>query len=103
MGIKRKHTDDASSTSNSSFGTVSTPDAQSPVSFSRFDGVMEMDNASLPQSNGWNFARAHRVKSGDWGNRTRKRVRDNRPDERSIHGTCSRTSFISWLLRPSLL
>lgn len=89
MGLKRKHFDDASPTSISSFGAVSTPDAQSPTHFPlSMDGAMdmEMDTQSIPRSNGWDFARAHRTKPGDWGNRTQKRVRDNRPDERAIHG-----------------
>ena len=83
MGIKRKHFDDASPTSISSSGAVSIPDF--PLSM---DGAMdmEMDTQSVPRSNGWDFARAHRTKPGDWGNRTQKRVRDNRPDERAIHG-----------------
>ena len=89
MGLKRKHFDDASPTSISSFGAVSTPDAQSPTHFPlSMDGAMDMevDTQNIPRSNGWDFARAHRTKPGDWGNRTQKRVRDNRPDERAIHG-----------------
>ena len=39
---------------------------------------MEVDTQNIPRSNGWDFARAHRTKPGDWGNRTQKRVRDNR-------------------------
>ncbi|KAF2632815.1 hypothetical protein BU25DRAFT_330395 [Macroventuria anomochaeta] len=96
MGVKRKHIDDASPTSISSFGAVSTPNAQSPIRFPQgLNGTMdmEMDTESTPRSNGWNFMRAHRVKSSDWGNRTRKRVRDNRPDERAIHGR--RTMFFN--------
>ncbi|KAF1914079.1 hypothetical protein BDU57DRAFT_456407 [Ampelomyces quisqualis] len=33
----------------------------------------------------WDFASASRVKCSDWGNRTRKRFRDNRPDEHAVH------------------
>ncbi|KAF1834205.1 hypothetical protein BDW02DRAFT_526076 [Decorospora gaudefroyi] len=36
-------------------------------------------------SSGWDLMSASRVKSSDWGNRTCKRLRDNRPDERTIH------------------
>jgi hypothetical protein len=90
MGIKRKHFDDASPTSLSSSGFVSTPDAQSPTRFPQgLDGTvdMEMDADPTVRSNGWDFSRAQRTKSSDWGLRTRKRVRDNRPDERVIQGT----------------
>lgn len=92
MGMKRKHIDEESPVSISSFGAVSTPDALSPTQCPQgMVGAMdmEMDTESLPRSNGWDFTRAHRTKSSDWGNRTRKRVRDNRPDERAIHGTSS--------------
>lgn len=92
MGMKRKHfdLDDASPTSISSSCAVSTPDAQSPIRLPRgTGGSMDMDMDAEPalKANGWDFASAHRVKPSDWGNRTRKRVRDNRPDERAIHGT----------------
>jgi hypothetical protein len=88
MGCKRKHSADDSPLSVSSFGAVSTPNSQSPMHFSKgYDGVMELDAQANTRPNGWDFTRASRVKSSDWGNRTRKRVRDNRPDERAIHGT----------------
>lgn len=90
MGIKRKHFDDASPTSISSFGAVSTPEAQSPPRFPHGpDGSMdmEMDTDGPSKPAGWDFSRAQRTKSSDWGLRTHKRVRDNRPDERAIHGT----------------
>lgn len=90
MGMKRKHCDDASPASISSSGFVSTPDAQSPARFPHsMDGAMDivLDSQAAPRSNGWDFTRAHRVKPSDWGNRTHKRVRDNRPDERAVHGT----------------
>ncbi|KAJ8118411.1 hypothetical protein OPT61_g618 [Boeremia exigua] len=93
MGIKRKHFDDASPASISSFGAVSTPDAQSPTHFSQAtDGTMDMDMDTevTPRTHSWDFSRAHRIKPSDWGNRTRKRVRDNRPDERAIHGALLR-------------
>ncbi len=86
MGSKRKRADDASPISISSFGAVSTPDAQSPTPYLQFDGAMDMDTDAAPRSNGWDFTSASRVKCSDWGLRTRKRVRDNRPDERAIHG-----------------
>ncbi|KAJ4313633.1 hypothetical protein N0V94_006856 [Neodidymelliopsis sp. IMI 364377] len=85
MGMKRKHTDDASPTSLSSFGAFSTPEAHSSSPYPQLDGTMDMELDTAPRTIGWDFTRAHRVKSNDWGNRTRKRVRDNRPDERSIH------------------
>ncbi|KAH9863086.1 hypothetical protein IAQ61_009361 [Plenodomus lingam] len=86
MTIKRKRSeDDASPLSISSFGTLCTPDTQSPTFSSRCDGAMDLDTDSASRANAWNFASASRVKSSDWGFRTRKRFRDNRPDERSIH------------------
>jgi hypothetical protein len=84
MGSKRKRSTDDSPVSISSY-TWSTPEAQSPIPQS-FDG-MDVDNAR--QQNAWDFSNASRTKSSDWGMRTRKRVRDNRPDERSIHRTYS--------------
>jgi hypothetical protein len=86
MGSKRKRSDDDSPLSVSSYGAFSTPEAQSPIPFPRsFDGAMDVDTSS--RHTGWDFARASRVKSSDWGNRTRKRFRDNRPDENAIHRT----------------
>ncbi|KAF2027009.1 hypothetical protein EK21DRAFT_72909 [Setomelanomma holmii] len=86
MGFKRKRSVDDSPLSISSYGAVSTPEAQSPTPFPQgFDGAMDMDMDTASRHNGWDFASASRVKSGDWGNRTRKRFRDNRPDERAIH------------------
>ena len=91
MGLKRKHSSDDSSLSMSSFGSVSTPDTQLPMSFSKgYDKMMETDAPATMRTNAWDFMSASRVKSSDWGNRTRKRVRDNRPDERAIHGMISR-------------
>jgi len=86
MGLKRKHSSDDSPLSISSFGAVSTPDAQSPVSFTKgYDKMMDTHAHATSRSNGWDFISASRVKSNDWGNRTQKRVRDNRPDEQAIH------------------
>jgi len=94
MAFKRKRSDDDSPLSVSSYGgAVSTPEAQSPTPFVQsFDGSMDLD-VDTSRHNGWDFASASRVKSGDWGNRTRKRFRDNRPDVRSIHGMPPRTLF----------
>ncbi|KAH7078676.1 hypothetical protein BKA63DRAFT_541454 [Paraphoma chrysanthemicola] len=86
MGFKRKRSADDSPLSVSSYGTAWTPEAQSPTPFPLgLDGAMDMDVDVASRSNGWDFASASRVKSSDWGNRTRKRFRDNRPDERAIH------------------
>ncbi|KAI8938712.1 hypothetical protein NX059_004580 [Plenodomus lindquistii] len=84
MTIKRKRSDDSSSSDS-----LSTPETQSPSFFSRYDGAMDMDmdTDSSSRPNPWSFANASRVKSSDWGYRTRKRFRDNRPDEQSIHET----------------
>jgi hypothetical protein len=87
MSCKRKRSADDSPLSVSSFGAVSTPGTQSPIPFPQsFHGCMQMDVDPSARQNGWDFASASRVKSGDWGNRTRKRFRDNRADERAIHG-----------------
>lgn len=87
MAFKRKRSDDDSPLSVSSWGAASTPEAQSPIPFPQcFGGLMEMDVDAASRQNGWDFATASRVKGSDWGNRTRKRFRDNRPDERAIHG-----------------
>ncbi|KAF1842239.1 uncharacterized protein K460DRAFT_420168 [Cucurbitaria berberidis CBS 394.84] len=86
MVLKRKRSVDDSPLSISSFGGVSTPEAQSPSPFPhRFDGAADMDVDISSRINAWDFSRASRVKGSDWGNRTRKRCRDNRPDERAIH------------------
>jgi hypothetical protein len=85
MGFKRKRSVDDSPLSISSYGAVSTPTAQSPTHLQSFDGAMDMDVDTLPRHNGWDFASASRTKGGDWGNRTRKRFRDNRPDAQAIH------------------
>jgi hypothetical protein len=86
MGLKRKLSD-ASPFSASSFGTISTPDAQSPAPFPQHcNNTMDLDTEIPPRPNGWDFTSASRTKSSDWGNRTRKRHRDGRPDERTIHG-----------------
>lgn len=98
MAIKRKHFDDASPASISNFGAGSTPNAQSPTCFPHgLDGTMdtEMDTESTPRIHGWDFTRAQRVKSSDWGLRTRKRVRDNRPDERAIHENTVHKLFLA--------
>lgn len=97
MGIKRKHFDDASPTSLSSSGPLSTPDAQSPAHLAHGADAtmdMDMDSDAPPRTTSWDFTRAHRVKASDWGNRTRKRVRDNRPDERAIHGTFVPAAYV---------
>jgi hypothetical protein len=87
MGFKRKRSADDSPLSVSSYAAASTPEAQSPTPFPQgFDGAMDMDVDTTSRHNGWDFASVSRVKSSDWGNRTRKRFRDNRPDERAIHG-----------------
>lgn len=88
MGSKRKRSVDDSPLSVSSYGAFSTPEAQSPIPFPQsFDGSMDVDTSS--RQTGWDFASASRVKSSDWGNRTRKRFRDNRPDENAIHRATS--------------
>ncbi|KAJ4406265.1 hypothetical protein N0V91_004719 [Didymella pomorum] len=98
MGVKRKHFDDASPTSISSSGFVSTPDTQSPTRFPQgLDGSMDMelDTETTSKTNGWDFSRAQRTKNSDWGLRTRKRVRDNRPDERVIQENTVQKLFLA--------
>ncbi|RYF43422.1 MAG: hypothetical protein EOO38_18860 [Cytophagaceae bacterium] len=87
MGFKRKRSADDSPLSISSYGFAPTPEVQSPTPFPLgLDGAVDMDVDVAARNNGWDFASASRVKSSEWGNRTRKRFRDNRPDERAIHG-----------------
>lgn len=95
MAFKRKRSVDDSPLSVSSYGAVATPEAQSPTpSPHAFGSSMDMDEDSSSRHNGWDFASANRVKTSDWGNRTRKRFRDNRPDERAIHGMTAPCSDI---------
>ncbi|KAF1951662.1 hypothetical protein CC80DRAFT_597131 [Byssothecium circinans] len=82
MGLKRKRSIDLSPVSISSISTH-TPEAQSPTPFPH-DTAMEIETP-FQRVTGWDFSSVGRVKSGDWGVRTRKRARDNRPDERAIH------------------
>jgi hypothetical protein len=97
MGSKRKRSVDDSPLS--SYGAFSTPEAQSPIPFPQtFHGSMDMDLDTCSRPSGWDFASASRVKNTDWGHRTRKRVRDNRPDERSIH-----RMFLHSLTKPVLV
>ncbi|CAI6335638.1 unnamed protein product [Periconia digitata] len=89
MAFKRKRSVDMSPVSISSFGSGATPEDQSPTSFPHsYGGAVEMDVSASKSTTGWDFSSVSRTKAssgGDWGMRTRKRVRDNRPDERSIH------------------
>ena len=96
MGFKRKHSTEDSSLSIASFRAFSISDTEPPTLFSKgsYDGGRNVDFQTNPRSTAWDFASASRVKSGDWGNRTRKRVRDNKPDERAIHGVCCLESCI---------
>ncbi|KAF2877139.1 hypothetical protein BDV95DRAFT_601553 [Massariosphaeria phaeospora] len=83
MAHKRKRsTADFSPLSTSSF---STPEAQSPASLPSHNlhtpDAFPFHRRTTP----WSLGDARRVKSSDLGCRTRKRVRDNRPDEREVH------------------
>ncbi|OAG10708.1 uncharacterized protein CC84DRAFT_1139438 [Paraphaeosphaeria sporulosa] len=85
MGFKRKRSVDESPMSVSSFAGFATPDAQSPTPIPNgSSGMMDVD-APASRGTGWDFSNLGRIKSSDWGLRTRKRVRDNRPDEHIIH------------------
>ncbi|KAF2691710.1 hypothetical protein K458DRAFT_381552 [Lentithecium fluviatile CBS 122367] len=85
MTLKRKRSCDSSPVSVSSFGGVATPEAHSPTPFPHnFDGAMDLDSCAH-RGTGWDFSSIGRVKGSEWGLRTRKRVRDNRPEERVIH------------------
>ncbi|KAJ4286437.1 hypothetical protein N0V90_013137 [Kalmusia sp. IMI 367209] len=87
MGFKRKRSVDESPISVSSFGSWTTPEAQSPTPIPNgFNNIMEID-APMSKGTGWDFSNLGRVKSGDIGMRTRKRHRDTRPDESVIHET----------------
>jgi hypothetical protein len=83
MALKRKRSSDESPLSISSY-TASTPDAQSPTPLpDQYDGAMELD---MPRSFDLWARRKGGMEGSSLGCRTRKRVRDNRPDERVIHG-----------------
>ncbi|KAF2476661.1 uncharacterized protein BDR25DRAFT_252819 [Lindgomyces ingoldianus] len=85
MGLKRKRSMDDSPVSTSSFA-ASTPEAQSPTPIPhQFDGAMDLDISSHFSLGRWWESRPGRLSSSDVGSRTRKRFRDNRPDERVIH------------------
>lgn len=89
MGFKRKRSADESPVSVSSFAGFATPDAQSPTPIlNGYNGIMVLD-APASRGVGWDFSNLGRIKSSDWVLRTRKRVRDNRPDEHIIHGMSS--------------
>ncbi|KAF2641681.1 hypothetical protein P280DRAFT_468239 [Massarina eburnea CBS 473.64] len=91
MGHKRKRSTSISpfSTTSSIFSS-STPETQSPATFPIHDSAMAID-APFQRVNAWDFSSVGRVKSsyggssGDWGLRTKKRIRNNRPDECIIH------------------
>ncbi|PSN69907.1 hypothetical protein BS50DRAFT_571237 [Corynespora cassiicola Philippines] len=94
MVLKRKRSVDESPLSLSSFGGfASTPEAQSPAH--GFDNPMDVDAPPTLHSSRftWDFANATRTKGSDWGLRTRKRFRDNRPDERAIHANTLQKLF----------
>lgn len=84
MSCKRKRSVDESPVSACSFGSFATPETQSPTPIAS-GYAMDME-APMSRGVGWDFSNLGRVKSGDWIQRTRKRVRDNRPDEHVIHG-----------------
>jgi hypothetical protein len=85
MAVKRKRSADHSPLSISSY-TASTPEAQSPTPVpDQFDGAMDLETTfQFNPVTAWNM-RTRRVSSSDLGSRTRKRFRDNRPDQRAIH------------------
>ncbi|KAF2653548.1 hypothetical protein K491DRAFT_717942 [Lophiostoma macrostomum CBS 122681] len=79
--LKRKRSMDLSPLSTSSY-TASTPEAQSPTPLPNNHLAMDMDISPR-----FNMSQAQEVRNG-WGmssGRTRKRFRDNRPDESVVH------------------
>ncbi|KAF2440314.1 hypothetical protein P171DRAFT_394657 [Karstenula rhodostoma CBS 690.94] len=100
MGFKRKRSVDESPVSVSSFAGFATPDAQSPTPLPNgYSGMMNLD-APTSRGTGWDFSNLGRIKSGDWGLRTRKRFRDNRPDEHIIHETTINKLFSAQRTQP---
>ncbi|KAF2794781.1 hypothetical protein K505DRAFT_274559 [Melanomma pulvis-pyrius CBS 109.77] len=94
MGFKRKRSSDDSPLSISSFGGFSsTPEALSPTPLPDHGGAMDLDTISSSSTSRFNYdfgkrswgLPVTRVEASDLGSRTRKRFRDNRPDERVIH------------------
>ena len=95
MSCKRKRSVDESPVSACSFGSFATPEAQSPTPIAS-GYAMDME-APMSRGMGWDFSNLGRVKSGDWIQRTRKRVRDNRPDEHVVHGMyCRHRLYVSY-------
>lgn len=92
MVLKRKRSSDFSpASSTSSWSSSSTRASQSPTPHSRSyfqdaHSSMDVDRPipSIPIA-AWNLG-VGRVSSTDMNSRTRKRFRDNRPDEEIIHG-----------------
>ncbi|KAF2201506.1 hypothetical protein GQ43DRAFT_415675 [Delitschia confertaspora ATCC 74209] len=85
MALKRKRSVDLSPLSTSSF-SASTPEAQSPSPLPhQFHQAMDIESCSnhFNSISTWNM-HTGRLLSSDLGSRTRKRFRDNRPDERVI-------------------
>ncbi|KAF2735535.1 hypothetical protein EJ04DRAFT_576026 [Polyplosphaeria fusca] len=86
MGFKRKRSLDESPLSVSSW-TSSTPEAQSPTPIPPDPSnamEMDLDDSSPPSIHAFFPSHPTRVRS-DAHSRTRKRHRDNRPSERTIH------------------
>ncbi|KAF2000261.1 hypothetical protein P154DRAFT_522734 [Amniculicola lignicola CBS 123094] len=94
MGFKRKRAADDSPASVSSF-SPSTPEAQSPTPLPHdHDSAMDLTISSRFSfsPSRWGFP-SSRLGSSDLGSRTRKRFRDNRPEERVIHETTIQKLF----------
>ncbi|KAH7120004.1 hypothetical protein B0J11DRAFT_73417 [Dendryphion nanum] len=110
MGFKRKRSVSTSPMSISSFGSAPTPEAQSPTPMpdnyaNRMDMDMDIDLAPVSRfqfgsSNSLNSRWSHRLDSSDMGSRTRKRFRDNRPDERVVHETTLQKLFLAQRVQP---
>jgi hypothetical protein len=82
MALKRKRSVDSSLSSSTSSLAASTPEAQSPPLFP----ATETDNTSSFNFNtSWPVRKSGWESSAELGCRTRKRYRDNRPDERLVH------------------
>jgi hypothetical protein len=90
MALKRKRSIDSSPISTSSLAS-STPESQSPTAFQAARSTYNtetMDTETTSPFTSWPVRKpgCNWDSSAEMGCRTRKRCRDNRPDERLVHG-----------------
>lgn len=85
MSLKRKRSSDLSPLSTTSLLSRASQ-SPTPLLYPSLNGAMDVE-APAPNTQLWAWNRRKPFASSDLASRTRKRFRDNRPDERAIHGT----------------